>query len=102
MAPAVASGQYHKTILTYIYSHFFKARLYSNIHNICCIVMKIFNLQKEASKFMPKSFMILTPGLLIVTNVSAMDKLKLTGRNLGQVYNSKLRHASVFAIKLHT
>jgi len=64
--------------------------------------MKIFNLQKEASKFMPKSFMILTPGLLIVTNVSAMDKLKLTGRNLGQVYNSKLRHASVFAIKLHT
>jgi len=32
MAPAVASGQYHKTILTYIYSHFFKARLYSNIH----------------------------------------------------------------------
>jgi hypothetical protein len=29
-------------------------------------------------------------------------KLKLTGRNLGRVYNSKLRHASVYAMQLHT
>jgi hypothetical protein len=31
-----------------------------------------------------------------------MDKRKLTGRNLGRVYNSKLRHASVYAMQLHT
>jgi hypothetical protein len=31
-----------------------------------------------------------------------MDKLKLTGRNLGRVYNSKLRHASLYAMQLHT
>ncbi len=29
---------------------------------------------------------------------SVMDKLKLTGRNLGRVYNSKLRHAYAIAL----
>jgi hypothetical protein len=32
----------------------------------------------------------------------AMDKLELTGRKLGRACNSKLRHASVYAMQLHT
>jgi hypothetical protein len=32
----------------------------------------------------------------------SMDKLKLTGRNLGRVYNSKLWNASLYAMQLHT
>ncbi len=31
-----------------------------------------------------------------------MDKLKLTGRNLGQVFNSKLGQAFVYAVQLYT
>jgi hypothetical protein len=36
------------------------------------------------------------------TSRLSMYKLKLTGRNLGRVYNSKLRHASVYSMQLHT
>jgi len=54
------------------------------------------------------------PGTVVVVNeclnlargkdsvCSTLVKLKLTGRNLGRVYNSKLRHASVYAMQLHT
>jgi hypothetical protein len=31
-----------------------------------------------------------------------MDKLKLTGRNLGRVCKSKLGYAFVYAMQLHT
>jgi hypothetical protein len=33
---------------------------------------------------------------------TSKDKLKLTGRNLGRIYNSKLRYTSVYAMQLHT
>jgi hypothetical protein len=36
------------------------------------------------------------------TLAHSMDKLKLTGCNLGRVCNSKLGHAFLYAMRLHT
>jgi hypothetical protein len=44
---------------------------------------------------------IMTLGITTLS-ITTTDKLKLTGRNLGRVFNSKLGQAFVYGVQLHT